>query len=62
MDPKTGHIVPIPPDKTAKEMGLIPLDKMPDRNCKMCWGKGYMGFDVKTQEYLPCPCTKKKKT
>lgn len=27
-----------------------------DTTCKICFGRGYQGFDDNEQKYIPCPC------
>lgn len=29
---------------------------LPKKNCKHCYGRGYMGIDFKTQWKVPCKC------
>jgi hypothetical protein len=31
----------------------------PDKNCKQCNGLGQLGFNEKTNSYIPCPCVVK---
>lgn len=40
----------------------VMLSKLPDRNCKICYGRGYIGRDVTTGNYIPCKCVKPKKS
>ncbi len=60
MDTETGAIRPF----TAKEaVGVfagtrwIPLDQLPDPNCKHCHGRGHTGRNLVTNKYVPCRCT-----
>lgn len=37
----------------------IPLTKMPKKNCKCCYGRGYIGYDAIKKYYPMCRCTTK---
>lgn len=38
---------------------LIPLDQHPNPKCKKCYGRGHVGFDLKSQTWVICKCTEK---
>ena len=38
--------------------GQIPLTKKPS-NCKKCYSRGYIGFNVDKVMYMPCTCIHK---
>ena len=35
---------------------LRKLKRLPKRNCKWCHGKGNIGLNLLTNEYVPCKC------
>lgn len=37
----------------------IAVDKMPDPNCRKCYGRGHLGKNLSTNLYVPCSCVKK---
>jgi hypothetical protein len=39
------------------ENNEVVLEKKPNPNCKICYGVGHTGKDLKTGKYLPCKCT-----
>jgi hypothetical protein len=66
MDTKTGAIL----DKeelspfelikaVAKETGLELQD--PNKNCKKCFGRGYVGIDSISRQPMPCECIQPKR-
>ena len=38
------------------ESVVFVVDKFPKENCKRCYGRGYVGWDVKTGRCSPCGC------
>lgn len=34
------------------------LRKRPDKNCKTCYGRGYIGYDLVSRKYVVCRCVK----
>lgn len=38
---------------------LVQLDQHPDPKCKKCYGRGHIGKDVKSGNFVPCKCVKK---
>jgi len=64
MDPKTGEIKQFDTkeamEEAVKKFGLIPLDMLPNFRCHHCHGRGYIGRDTITGDFIPCNCTKKK--
>jgi hypothetical protein len=43
--------------------GFVPIDRPPPKNCKSCYGRGYVGRNITLNYYVPCGCmfdTKKK--
>jgi len=40
----------------------VKLDKLPKKNCKHCYGRGYEGIDRDTGERVICRCTRKKES
>lgn len=43
--------------------GFVPIDRPPAKNCKTCYGRGYVGKDIIHNYFAPCGCmfdTKKK--
>lgn len=34
-----------------------PLKKLPDKNCRKCFGVGHRGKNLSTGKYVPCSCT-----
>ncbi len=51
--------------ETTEEKGkLVPIDRPANKNCKSCYGRGYLGKDIRINYYVPCGCLfreKKKK-
>lgn len=43
--------------KAMERRNLIPLKRLPLKNCKRCHGVGNLGRNVLTNMYVPCPCT-----
>lgn len=37
---------------------LLELGCLPKKNCKLCFGRGYIGKKVNTGRYIPCKCVK----
>jgi hypothetical protein len=35
------------------------LSKKPDKKCKHCYGRGYIGWEAKSGNVIPCRCTRK---
>jgi hypothetical protein len=71
MDTGTGRIIVIEDDEAAdklkklkelnvslgKEKGkLVKLKREPKDNCKKCHGRGHIGINIRTNEYVPCDC------
>ena len=65
MDTQTGEIREFESEdqyQQAMHTGTwIELAKMPDPNCKKCYGKGHRGRNTITNLYVPCRYVKKKK-
>lgn len=69
MNPDTGKIsvfedASVLADEQAKRLAdnkkpLIPLDQFPDPKCKKCYGRGRVGKDLKTGNFIPCKCVQK---
>lgn len=38
------------------ESVVFVIDKFPKENCKRCYGRGYIGWDVPTGRVSPCGC------
>ena len=38
------------------------LKQKAKNNCRKCHGLGTLGRNVNNDEYIPCPCTNKKKS
>jgi len=36
----------------------IGIEWIPDKKCKRCYGRGYLGKYVKTELLMPCSCLK----
>jgi len=34
----------------------FPVDNLPDKNCRKCYGRGYIGRDAHTKKVIPCRC------
>lgn len=49
------ELSPLEKIKFAAEKFGIPLND-PNKNCKKCWGRGYLGVDVKTEIPVACGC------
>jgi len=32
-------------------------DGLPKPDCKKCYGRGYIGVNIQTNEFIPCECT-----
>jgi hypothetical protein len=39
--------------------GQIPLKKYPNKNCKKCYGRGHLGRNSQSYDYLVCDCIRK---
>ena len=50
-NPISGHVSFIESDIVCKK---------PKANCNHCYGRGYSGRNLKTQQYVPCRCIKAK--
>ena len=37
---------------------MIPVKRLPKKNCKICHGSGNLGRNVLTNKFVPCPCTR----
>ncbi len=37
----------------------LPLLKKPSTSCHKCYGRGYVGKDIKKNIYMPCKCMQK---
>jgi hypothetical protein len=44
-------------DAELKEL-FVESKASPDKNCKKCYGRGYIGFDYITKQILLCKCFK----
>ena len=42
----------------AKEdgYGLLMVNKLPEVNCRKCLGRGHLGYDTVSKQYIPCEC------
>lgn len=60
MDPRTGEIKQFDTEeefqKAIKSFGLIPLPKLPKKNCLRCFGRGYVGYNTTTGKHVLCRC------
>ncbi len=36
--------------------GMMMVKRMPDRDCKKCFGRGHIGFNAKLKQHIPCKC------
>lgn len=36
--------------------GFVPIDRPPAKNCKTCYGRGYVGKDIVHNYFAPCGC------
>jgi len=43
-------------DEDMKKGIFVPVDRPPSKNCKACYGRGYIGRDIRINLYLPCDC------
>lgn len=51
----TGTIYQLSEDELKNLDDLqIPLKKLPNSNCKQCYGRLYQGYDTKTKQYILC--------
>ena len=41
-----------------KEQIVFTIDNEPKKNCKYCYGRGYIGWDKPTGRVTPCGCLK----
>lgn len=41
-------------EEGKKQEVQVKVPYLPKNNCKKCYGRGYIGFDVKTRYPLPC--------
>ena len=39
--------------------GQVPLERLPDKRCKKCYGRGHRGRNAETGKFVPCSCTKR---
>lgn len=52
----SGDMYYIEPDEIKNlNKSQIPLLKKPNTSCKKCFGRLYVGFDIKKKYYIPCP-------
>jgi hypothetical protein len=65
LNPETGTIREYDPEELIQakhrrqQRGLRPLielEQLPDPDCKKCFGKGWTGRDVDTNDVIPCKC------
>lgn len=65
MDVETGKVLEFNNDKeleAAKRVRkLVELKGKPKRSCKKCHGRGYIGQNMVSREYIICRCVKKEK-
>ena len=42
----------------AKQDGysVLMIKRLPEVNCHKCFGRGHLGFNKKTMQYIPCEC------
>ncbi len=43
-------------DDLKNNAWLVPMDRLPKKNCKACMGRGYIGKDIRHNAYIPCGC------
>jgi hypothetical protein len=64
MNTETGEIKEFESEEMMKKFfgdgQWIALEKLPEPNCKHCYGRGYSGYNTTERKYLPCRCTKLK--
>jgi hypothetical protein len=60
MDEKTGEIRDFKEDEKVPD-GFIELGRKPKKNCKHCYGRGYIGWEKFSGNVIPCRCVLKKK-
>ena len=62
MDVTTGKIKVFESDdelqKAMHTGNWVQLARLPNPNCKRCYGRGHVGRDVSTGLYVPCRCVK----
>jgi len=49
------------PEKDLKilDVAQIPLQKLPNKSCSKCYGRGYKGRDAENYAYYACTCIQK---
>lgn len=47
--------------KTKDTEHLEKLKEQARLTCNRCYGRGHLGKNLITKEYIPCPCTQTKK-
>ena len=35
---------------------IVPIAKVPKANCRRCYGRGHLGKDIKSDQFIKCPC------
>lgn len=62
MNVETGEIKDV--DKLTEKERLsgkwVELERRPNPGCKRCHGRGHLGRDVTTDQYVLCRCVKKR--
>lgn len=62
MDKETGQIKEFKNEeellKAIASGEWVKLEKMPDPGCDHCYGRGHIGIDLNTGQYVPCRCVK----
>lgn len=64
MDLSTGKIYNAEDAEKLRAAGrdMVPLKNKPKSNCKKCYGRGYVGTNIKTGKVVPCSCCYSRKT
>lgn len=44
----------IPDKNNGRTKVKVQVPNMPNKSCKLCYGKGYVGFETKSQKVLFC--------
>ena len=62
MDVTTGKIKEFKSERELAKAQMdgrwVELGRRPNPGCKRCHGRGHLGRDVTTNEYVPCKCVK----
>lgn len=44
----------VPDKNNARQKVKVRVPQLPNPRCKLCYGKGYVGFEIKSQKILFC--------